>query len=100
MVGMGGIFTEVFKDFSLRICPVSSEEAMEMIEEIKGAKIMKGYRGRPKGDLAKLAEMIAAISQLALDFEEHIAEIDMNPVMVFPEGKGVCAVDALIILTK
>lgn len=96
MFGLGGIFVEVFKDVSFRIAPVSKQEALEMIDEIKSRKLLEGYRGdRPK-DKEAIADIIVKVSQLLYDNKE-ISEMDINPVIVYE--KGAYAVDARFILT-
>jgi acetyltransferase len=96
--GMGGIFVELIRDFSLRALPVDEEEALAMIQETKAYPLLTGFRGDRKRDVAALAKVILAVSQLAQDFRDELAELDINPVMVLPEGKGVKAVDALVVL--
>ena len=86
MFGLGGIFTEVLEDVSFRICPITESDAWEMIQEIKGYKLLQGFRGKPKADLGAVVDILLKLSQLATDFETRIAEIDINPLVVFPEG--------------
>jgi len=81
MFGLGGIFIEIIKDVSLRIAPVDTTEAIKMIKEIKGFKILDGARGKKKVDLIKIAEILVNISNLSMK-EEKIQSIDFNPVMV------------------
>lgn len=97
MFGLGGIFVEVMKDVALRIAPLSASEAREMIEETKGSRILKGVRGQMPADIDALCETLVKVSQMAIDNKDKFAEMDMNPVIVLPEGKGVKVVDALII---
>ncbi len=94
-VGMGGIFAEIYKDTSVRCAPVSTEEAIEMINEVAGFQIASGYRGKPMGDLQALAEFVSKFSELA--GINGISEAEINPVLVGENGQGVCAVDGLII---
>ncbi len=98
MFGLGGIFVEVFEDVSLRAAPLSRSDAAEMIHETKGHKILAGARGRPKADLRAIEEVLLKMSDLALELEDSVAEIDVNPLLVLPEGESVKAADALIIL--
>lgn len=93
--GLGGIYVEVLKDLSYRIAPVSRSEALEMIDEIKSAKILHGFRGMPKCDIDKISRSIMGLSQLMLDSPE-IKEIDINPLKV--TDKKCVAVDGKIIL--
>jgi hypothetical protein len=85
------------KDVTLRVAPVSVEEAREMIEEIRGYGILAGARGGTKSDIDAVAETIARVSLLAIDLEDLVAELDINPLLVLPEGQGVCVADALVI---
>lgn len=96
-VGMGGTLAEIYQDVSLRPAPVSFETAREMIAEVKGFAVFRGYRGKPKGDLEALAGVVEAISRLAL--HPRIAEAEINPVIVRADGDGVVAVDSLVRLS-
>jgi acyl-CoA synthetase (NDP forming) len=98
LFGLGGIFVEVFEDVSLRVTPLTEADAVSMIREVKGFKILSGARGRAKADIAATEDVILKMSRLALELEGEIAEIDINPLMVRPEGQGVIAVDALMVL--
>ncbi|MCF6154622.1 MAG: acetyl-CoA synthetase [wastewater metagenome] len=97
MFGLGGIFVEIFKDVSFRIAPVEEYEALNMIHDIKGAKVFKGFRGREAADISALTQTIVRVSDIMVSIEE-IKEIDLNPVLVYP--KGLKAVDARIILCQ
>jgi acyl-CoA synthetase (NDP forming) len=94
MVAAGGIYTEIYRDRSLRLAPVDAGTAAEMIAEVRGLKALAGYRGKPAGDLAALADALAALSQLAAD--PAIVEAEINPLIVRPQGEGVVAVDAVV----
>ena len=96
MFGLGGIFAEVLKDVAFRIAPVTKSSALEMIAEIKGYAVLTGARGAAHADIDALADAIVRLSALAIDLKDHIAELDINPLFVFPKGKGVKAGDALI----
>lgn len=95
VLGVGGVLAEIYHDFALRLAPVGAAEAARMIEEVKGLALIRGYRGLPRGDLVALAAAVAAFSQLAE--LPQIAEAEINPLIVKAEGKGVVAVDGLII---
>ena len=97
MFGLGGIFVEQLGDVSLRVAPVGENDAWEMLREIKAHRVLDGVRGRPPVDKRAVVDIILKLSQLAMDFPQ-IAELDINPLIVFEEGKGACAADALIIL--
>lgn len=94
--GLGGVFTEVLEDVTYGFAPFDAEAAREMIFEIKGARLLDGYRGRPRLDVAALADALARISLLIADHAERIAEIDVNPLFV--RERGVVAADALMVL--
>jgi acetate---CoA ligase (ADP-forming) len=94
MLAAGGIYTEIYRDRSLRLAPVDLDTAREMIGEVRALRMLTGYRGKPPGDLAALAEAIVALSQLAAD--PAVSEAEVNPLIVRPEGEGVVAVDALV----
>ena len=92
MFGLGGIYVEVMKDVSFRVAPLLKRDAESMLEEVKGFPILKGVRGEKKSDINALIDAILRLSQLVTDFPE-IIEMDINPLMVLPEGEGVVAVD-------
>ena len=92
-VGVGGIATELYREIALRLAPVSVDEAREMIEAVKALRLLRGFRGRPHGDIDALAEAVACFSQLAA--ESTIVEAEINPLLVLPVGQGVAAVDGL-----
>jgi acyl-CoA synthetase (NDP forming) len=96
MFGLGGILVEVFKDVSFRIPPLSLQDAREMIEEIKGSKLLMGYRGMEEMDCEAIASTLMSMAGLSLDLGEEIRELDINPVIVYPKGRGIKVVDALI----
>jgi acetyltransferase len=98
MFGLGGIFVEILKDVTFRVAPVSPERALEMLDDINGAPILKGARGEEPRDRQALAEVLSRYSQMIYDLEDEIAESDANPVLVYEESKGVTVVDARIIL--
>jgi acetate---CoA ligase (ADP-forming) len=100
MVGLGGITTELFRDVVYRPAPVSAEEAGAMLARLKAAPLLNGFRGAAMTDVAALAQLIADISVLAAWHAEEIAEIELNPVLVHPEGQGVTIVDALAVGRK
>jgi acetyltransferase len=97
MFGLGGIYVEVLADVSFRLAPLTAAEAEEMIDEVRSAKLLAGVRGAAPADRPALIDAIIRIGQFAADHPE-IAELDVNPLVVFPEGEGVVAVDARIIL--
>ncbi len=96
LFGSGGVLVEVFNDVAHRHCPITRAEAHEMIAEVKGAKLLRGFRGRPACDVDTLAETLVRVSHLAVHLEGKLAELDINPLMVLPAG--VKAADALVVL--
>jgi acetyltransferase len=80
-----------------RPAPVSASEATAMLAELKAAPLLHGFRGAAKADVAALSELIAQLSEVAGLWRDEIAEIELNPVLVHPEGRGVTIVDALVV---
>jgi acyl-CoA synthetase (NDP forming) len=96
MLGAGGVLAEIYRDFALRLAPVDIATARDMIAEVKGLAIVRGYRGLPRGDCEALARAASAFSQLA--HLPGVAEAEINPLLVRKKGAGVVAVDGLIVL--
>src|SRR6202142_3520410 len=97
MVGLGGITTELFRDVIYRPAPVSAAEASAMLAELKAAPLLNGFRGAAKTDIPALSQLIAQVSALAAVYRDQISEIEINPVLVHPQGQGVTIVDALVV---
>jgi acetyltransferase len=98
LFGSGGVMVEVYGDVALRRCPITRREAQAMIAEVKGARLLRGFRGRPAADVEALEDTLVRVSHFAMHMEGRLAELDINPLMVLPEGRGVKAVDALVVL--
>jgi acyl-CoA synthetase (NDP forming) len=98
MVGAGGILAELYNDVVLRLAPVDEAGALEMIGQVKGFAVLRGYRGLPPGDLKALARALAALSRLALCAGRPVREAEANPVIV--KRDGVVAVDALAVMKE
>jgi acetate---CoA ligase (ADP-forming) len=98
LLGIGGVLAEIYKDFAVRLAPVTERDAEAMIDEVKGLAVIRGYRGLPRGDRAALARAVSAFSQLACIGE--VAEAEVNPLIVKREGEGVVAVDGLIVRSR
>jgi acetyltransferase len=96
MLGSGGIYLEVLKDVVFAPAPISSEEALRLISQLRTAPILEGTRGQMGGDLEALAGLVSRVADLALA-ETGIDQLDLNPVFVHPRGQGVTAVDALVV---
>lgn len=97
MFGLGGIFVEVFQDVVFRLGPIGRNEARRMIKEIKGYKLLDGFRGRPKSDIEALERAVVSLSDMAANHPE-IKEMDINPLLVHPMGQGITVADCRIIL--
>lgn len=97
MVGFGGVTTELFKDVVYRPAPVGPAEATAMLNELQASPLLHGFRGAAKADVPALAGLIAQVSQLAAHYRNEIAEIEINPVLVHPQGEGFTVVDALVV---
>src|SRR6187401_3434471 len=91
MLAAGGILAEIHRDRSLRLAPVDLTEAKAMIGEVAALKALAGYRGKPAGDLDALAKALVALSQLAVTEAAAVAEAEVNPLIVRPQGEGVIA---------
>jgi len=98
MFGLGGIFTEVLKDTSFRVAPITEGDAMQMMDDIKAKAILGPVRGKSPADKAKLARALVGLGRIGLE-QEAVAEIDVNPLIITGDGDPV-AVDALVVLAK
>ena len=95
LFGMGGIYTEIYKDFSTRLSPISIEDATEMVNETLVSNVLKGFRNLPVRDIGCIVERLVGISRLVNDFP-IIEELDVNPMIALEKGKGCVAVDVKI----
>jgi acyl-CoA synthetase (NDP forming) len=98
LVGIGGVFVEVLRDFASGVPPFTKQEAVAMVKRLKGYPMLEGFRNLGPADLASLVEAILNLSRMALDLEGIISELEINPLIVGEKGQGVKAVDALISL--
>jgi len=96
VVGLGGIFVELLKDTVLELAPLGDDEARRMIGCLKGAELLRGFRGRPRADEDALVDLVVKISRLAHWLEKEISAMDLNPVMVLPRGEGIRIVDIVM----
>lgn len=99
MFGLGGTMVELLKDISFKVAPLTSEDIDEMIDSTLAGKLLKGYRGSPKADIEAVKQVIASLSQLSMD-TPAISEIEINPLIVYPEGQGAISLDSRAILAK
>ncbi|MFZ0316001.1 MAG: acetate--CoA ligase family protein [Nitrososphaeraceae archaeon] len=98
MVGLGGIYTELFKDVSFRVLPIIKDDALKMLNSLRGRDILKGFRGSKAVNMDMISEAIVNIGTLGVDLAGKYESIDFNPVVVYPDGYFV--VDAKIILKE
>lgn len=96
MFGLGGILVEMLRDVSFRVVPITSRDAHQMVREVKGYRLLQGFRGQPPADLDALREALVGVSRLVEENPE-IMEMDLNPVLAYPDG--IVAVDARTILS-
>jgi acyl-CoA synthetase (NDP forming) len=95
MCGIGGIFTELYKDVSFRVVPIDEYDAAQMIEELAGKRLLEGFRGM-KADKKLVIELLLHVSKLGEELIDHVDQMDLNPVFVYE--KRICVVDAKLIL--
>jgi acyl-CoA synthetase (NDP forming) len=95
MVGIGGIFTELYHDVSFRIVPIKRIDAKEMIEELRGKRLLEGFRGI-KADKKQVIDLIIKVSKIGTDLVDNISQMDLNPVFIYKDNY--CVVDAKLIL--
>ncbi|RLF05956.1 MAG: acetyl-CoA synthetase, partial [Thermoprotei archaeon] len=97
--GLGGVFVEVLRDVSFRVVPITEKDAEEMLVEIKARKILEGYRHIKPRDKKAIINIILGVSKI-MEENPEISELDLNPIMVFPEGQGAKIADVRIIVKK
>ena len=97
-IGLGGVWTELMKDACHALLPVDAAGAEAMLRSLKGFRLLEGYRGAPRADIAAAARAIAALGEAVLAGGEALREVEINPLLVLPEGRGAVAVDALVLL--
>jgi acyl-CoA synthetase (NDP forming) len=99
LLGLGGVAAELFNDSTLRLPPLDRQDAEDMIDDLKGSALLRGFRGRAKCDVEALASAIMAFSEMAIELGDRLSEAEINPLFVLPEGQGVRAGDGLIVLS-
>jgi acetyltransferase len=97
VAGLGGVQAELLRDVALRPAPVTVDGAIEMLSSLRGAPLLQGFRGAPPADVDAAARALSALSRFAAAHAERLEAIDVNPLIVLPQGRGVRAVDALLI---
>ncbi|MEU0008933.1 acetate--CoA ligase family protein [Streptomyces sp. NPDC006314] len=96
-VGLGGVLVEVLRDVAVRVPPFGEDRARDMLTDLRGRALLDGVRGRPPADRDALVEVVLRVQRMALELGDHIAELDINPLMVLPRGQGAVALDALVV---
>jgi acetyltransferase len=97
VAGLGGVLTEALRDVSTRLAPVDTDEARRMLGELRGAVLLGPFRGRPAGDVAAVAAVVARVSQMLVELPE-LQEVDLNPLLIGADGDGCVAIDALVVV--
>lgn len=100
MVGAGGTLAEIYHDLAVRLAPVDEATALEMVAEVRGLAVIRGYRNLPRGDCEALAQAIVALSSLAALSKPRVLEAEVNPIQVKSEGEGVVALDCLLVTDR
>lgn len=100
IVGTGGILVNLLNDSATLLLPITREAASTAVLSLKGSALLRGFRGRPEGDLEAVVDAIMAVADFAIDYWDSITELDINPLMVRPKGKGAVAADALVRLQQ
>ena len=95
MCGIGGIYTELYKDVTFRVVPIDRYDAEQMIEEIKGKQLLEGFRNIP-ADKKLVVDLLLKVSKIGQELDENIDQMDLNPIFVY--GDDLCVVDAKLIL--
>ena len=96
VLGAGGVMAEIYRDVSIRLAPVTVDEALSMIDEVRGLAVVRGFRGK-KGDAAALAAAVSAFSKLAMKKAPILDEAEINPLLILDEGEGVLGLDAFAV---
>jgi len=96
LCGLGGLFVEVLKDIAVGIPPLTKAQARDMLARLRGFEILGGLRGKPPADLEALCGAVVKLSKMAVNLRDRLLAVDINPLIVLPEGQGVVAVDAVV----
>jgi acyl-CoA synthetase (NDP forming) len=97
MCGLGGVLAELYRDVAFAPAPLTRADADAMLDKLRAARLLAGMRGAPPSDRAAFADLLVRLGQIAADARGRIAEIDLNPVIVYPDGQGIAVADALIV---
>lgn len=99
MFGLGGVFVEALKDVTFRLAPMWQSSAENMVRSIKSYQVLKGIRGNPPSDIKAVTLCLLRLSEMVSNHPE-IKELDINPLIVYPEGQGCVVADSRIILSR
>jgi succinyl-CoA synthetase beta subunit len=97
VAGAGGVNVELYKDVAIRLAPVSPAAAEEMLRATRAARLLDGWRGKPRGDIAAAADVVSRLSHLVADLAHEVREVEINPLAVLPAGSGCLPLDCLIV---
>jgi len=100
LVGGGGVTAEVLRDVQVELAPISRARAIALLGQLRIAPLLSGYRGEPRRDVEAVAELVAAVSALIAAGGGRLSELDLNPVVVYPEGEGCLILDAAAVLAR
>jgi hypothetical protein len=95
MFGLGGVLVEVLRDVTFRVPPFTTRDATAMLDELRGAALLRGVRGQLAADRTALVDVLMKMQRLAVDLSQEVAEVDINPLLAGP--RGAVAADALVV---
>jgi len=98
LLGMGGVAVDLFNDLAIRLLPIGRRDAEAMIGELKTSRLLSGFRGTKPCDVGALVDAILSMAAMGVALADRLVEAEINPLVVLPEGRGVCAVDGLVVL--
>ena len=98
LLGMGGVAAELYRDTAVRLAPLARTDAEAMLDELKTAALLRGFRGRPRADIPALVEAMMAFSTMAISLGDMLSEAEINPLFVLPQGRGVLAADGVVVV--
>lgn len=98
VLGSGGVLVELLDDVVMRLPPLTRQQALAMVQETRSWPLLQGYRGHPAGDVDALVRLLVNLAHLASQESEHLISLDLNPVIVLPQGEGVQVVDLRLVV--
>jgi acyl-CoA synthetase (NDP forming) len=97
-VGLGGLLAEALRDTAVEVAPITRSDAAAMLRRLRAHRLFEGFRTLPRPDTDALIDLLVAFGEFAFDAQQHIAEMDLNPVIVLPNGRGCVVADAGMVL--